>query len=155
MGEIAWLAAAANRDIEPHRRIMFPHDIRYDLLEPQVRGLVHALNETYSVETLWSCAGHPFDEREHRGSMCSAAVLLHIVDERSWREAALAIARAVRPLAGVTMLVSFDHEGQLRFSVPTWLEPARQRMLLDAALDAAERAVRDWNNACATVAAGD
>jgi hypothetical protein len=153
MGEIAWLEGATNRDIDPHRRIMRPTEIRYELLEPQARGLVRALNDTGVVETLWSCAGHPLEDDRRLSSAYTDAVLLHVLDEACWRDAALAIAHAVRSLAGVTMAVSFDHEAQLRFAVPMWLEPVGRRTLLDATLDAAERALRDWSIAAAPAAA--
>jgi hypothetical protein len=153
VGEIAWLDDAVAKEIDLSRRIMRPGEIRYDLLDPQVRDLVRALNDSGVVETLWSCAGHPLDEDQTLSAACSATVLLHVLDKAGWRQAALAIAQHVRVLAGVAMTVTFEHEAQLRFTVPEWLAPAWRRMLLDAALEAAACALREWS--ANALAAGD
>lgn len=146
MGAIAWLEAAARKEIDPQRQIMRPAEIRYELLEEPVRALVAALNTTSAVETLGSCGGHPFEHPGRHARGRTAFVLLHVLEESGWREVALAIASAVQLIDGAILTVTFDHEAQLRLEVDADLDAEERRSLLDVVLAAAACAVENFGS---------
>jgi hypothetical protein len=101
---------------------------------------VWALNFSGVVETLCSCAGHPFTYPADIRSSRESYVLLHVLDQEGWRALAIEIAEAIRALPYVTLTLTFTHEAQMRLEVPAEFAPLVRRALLDASLDAAASA---------------
>jgi hypothetical protein len=54
-----WFKRAVLHVTYPEAQLMHPWFLDYSLLEPRIRELVRALNQTDLVETLSSCEGHP------------------------------------------------------------------------------------------------
>jgi hypothetical protein len=138
MPRVHWLDAAVRTRIEPRRRIMPPSQIEYDLLDEPVRDFVGALNTTGVVETLLSCAGHPFEtpapcpssiRRTH-----SAHVLVHVLDPEGWHCLVTALAGTLHSAPELSVRATFEHESWLWLIADPGLSPRARRTVLDRGL---------------------
>lgn len=98
------------------------------LIDAPIRPLVHALNATGWVRTVFSCAGHPEEPHSVAEGRRQAHVDVVTSDPRRWRDFAQRCRRDVP--AAVERLSPKDSAVRIRVAegdlgpIPAWLKPA-------------------------------
>ena len=141
-----WFKRAVLRPTFADVQAMHPWFLDYEQLEPGVRELVWALNQTDLVETLSSCEGHPElpDWWETTGG--TAYVLCLVTSPGQWRRVLHRLRQLARGWKDVQLIVRDDRDEReqwLGFQV-SHARPESARNALDQAISQASGLIREY-----------
>ena len=137
-----WFKRAVLVPAPPDVQLMHPWFMDYDVLEPGIKDLVWALNQTDLVETLSSCEGHP-DSPEWWNSGGVAHVLYRVNRPTRWKRMLQRIQDQSQGWCDVELVVEGRREQWLRFGVQSGL-PDRVRRALDEAIGQTTNLIKEY-----------
>src|SRR5919106_6683815 len=127
-----WFKRAVLHVTYPEAQLMHPWFLDYSLLEPRIRELVRALNQTDLVETLSSCEGHP-ESPEWWRSSGMAYVLCRVTRPTRWKRVLCRLHELAQDWPDVELVLEGTREQWLGFRLRSG-QPNSARAALDRAI---------------------
>jgi hypothetical protein len=137
-----WFKRAVLVPAPPDVQLMHPWFMDYDILEPGIKDLVWALNQTDLVETLSSCEGHP-DSREWWDSGGAAHVLYRVNRPTRWKRVLQRVLSQSQDWHDVELVLEGRREQWLRFRVQPGF-PDKARQALDKAIGQTTSLIKEY-----------
>ena len=141
-----WFKRAVLRPTLADVQAMHPWFLDYQHLEPGVRELVWALNQTDLVETLSSCEGHPEMPYWWEATGGTAHVLYLVTRPSQWERVLHQLRQLAQAWKDVQLIVRDDpddREQWLAFRVSP-AQPESARSALDKAIGQATELIREY-----------
>ncbi len=141
-----WFKQAVLRSTFTDVQAMHPWFLDYEQLEPGIRELVWALNQTDLVETLSSCEGHPELPDWWEATGGTAYVLCLVTSPIQWGGVLHRLRQLAQDWKNVQLIVQDDPEqGEqwLGFQV-SHAQPESARIALDQAIGQAKELIKEY-----------
>lgn len=137
-----WFKRAVLQQTDSDVQLMHPWFINFSQLEPGIRDLVWALNQTDLVDTLSSCEGHP-ESPEWWEATGTAYVLYRVTHPTRWSRVLSRLQELSQIWKGVDLVVEGQREQWLGFRAHPG-QPDAVRRHLDQTIGQATALVKEY-----------